>query len=289
MNNQELQIDTQFKDLKNTIVEKIIDLGNDLRQMLSENFGDYTDVDIPNIGITLNNKIFELQHAFEEKGLSFYTSRVNKEGAYYDNMLLSSFVGEAIRTGLYDMCFNPINDLSKFAHQLNTELSTKNKALTASKKENPITAYFSRLWNSLFPSNRNSQENGSDIINELNSHIEQYKESNTKLEKYNLKDNIVDNVVQYIISKEYDPSVVPGLIKENVIPDFEKLGFADLIPKLKEKLIEEYKVLSEKNPIKFYALPDFDKKEEPTSHSLDELHDEAQELISKYSDNDSRE
>ena len=288
MNNQEQQIDTQFKDLKNTIVEKIIDLGNDLTQMLSENFGDYTDVDIPNIGITLNNKILDLQHEFDKNGLSFYTSRVRKEGAYYDNMLLSSFVGEAIRTGLYDMCFNPINDLSKFAHQLNTELSTKNKALTASKKKNPITTYLSRLWNSFFSSNRNSQENGSDIINELNSHIEQYKESNTKLEKYNLKDNIVDNVVQYIISKEYDSSVIPGLIEENVIPDFEKLGFADLIPKLKENLIAAYKVLSEKNPIKFYSLPDFDKKEEPTSHSLDELHDEAQELISKYSD-DSRE
>ncbi len=288
MNNQEQQIDTQFKDLKNTIVEKIIDLGNDLRQMLSENFGDYTDVDIPNIGITLNNKILDLQHEFDKNGLSFYTSRINKEGAYYDNMLLGSFVGEAIRNGLYDMCFNPINDLSEFAHQLNTELSTKNKALTASKKKNPITTYLSRLWNSLFPNNRNSKESVSDFINKLNSHIELFKESNTKLEKYNLKDNIIDSVVQYIVSKEYDSSVVPGLIKENVIPDFEKLGFADLIPKLKEKLIEKYKVLSEKNPIKFYSLPDFDKKEEPTSHSLDELHDEAQELISKYSD-DSRE
>ena len=64
---------------------------------------------------------------------------------------------------------------------------------------------------------------------------------------------------------------LPGLIEENVIPDFEKLGFANLIPELKDKLIEAYKVLSEKNPFKFYQLPDFNKKDEPSSNSLDEL------------------
>ena len=59
--------------------------------------------------------------------------------------------------------------------------------------------FFSKLWNFLFPHNNNNNNSNqkiySDSINELNSHIEQYKETNKKLENFNLKDNIVDSVV----------------------------------------------------------------------------------------------
>ena len=69
--------------------------------------------------------------------------------------------------------------------------------------------FFSKLWNFLFPHNNNNNNSNqkiySDSINELNSHIEQYKETNKKLENFNLKDNIVDSVVNYIVSKEYEP------------------------------------------------------------------------------------
>lgn len=280
MKNEEEIVEKQFKELKNKIVEKLINTGNTLKQDFSETYSDFIDSDIPNIGITLNNKIIELQHEFEKKGLSFYTSRVRKEGAYYDNMVISSFVGDAIRDGLYDMCINSYNDLSDFTKKMHTVLLTKNTELVTTEKKNPIVSFFSKLWNLLFPHNNNKNNNNnnnnnqkiySDSINELNSHIEQYKETSKKLENYNLKDNIVDSVVNYIVSKEYDPMNLPGLIEENVIPDFEKLGFANLIPELKDKLIEAYKVLSEKNPLKFYQLPDFNKKDEPSSNSLDEL------------------
>lgn len=271
MNNEEEIVEKQFKELKNKIVEKLINTGNTLKQDFSETYSDFIDSDITNIGITLNNKIIELQHEFEKKGLSFYTSRVRKEGAYYDNMVISSFVGEAIRDSLYDMCINSYNDLSDFTKKMHTVLSNMNKELIAIEKKNPIVSFFSKLWNYLVPHHNNPQKIHSSSIDELSSHIEQFKESNDKLENYNLKDNIVDSVVNYIVSKEYDPINLPGIIEENVIPDFEKLGFANLIPELKDKLIEAYKVLSEKNPFIFYQLPDFNKKDEPSSNSLDEL------------------
>ena len=118
---------------------------NTLKQSFPETHSNFIDSDIPNIGITLNNKIVELQHEFEKKGLSFYTTRIRKEGAYYDNMLFSSFVGEAIRDGLYDMCINSLTDLSICTQKIHTVLLTKHTELITTEKKNPIVGLFFKI------------------------------------------------------------------------------------------------------------------------------------------------
>lgn len=281
MNKEEELIDSKFKELKNKLIQELITQNQTLIHQLSENYGSFMNTNIPNLGISFNNKIVELQHEFEKKGVSFYVSHSRKEGALYDNLACSSFIGEAIRDSLYDICINAYNDIFFHINEIESALSNQNSELISLEVKKPIFSFFSKIWNHLFPSKKNNYQINSDILDKLSSIIVQFKESDNKIKEYNLDDNIVDSIVSYIVSKKYDPQWVPGIVEESVIPDFEKLGYTDLIPELQEKIITAYKRLLNEHPFKFYKLPDFNQKDEPANNSLDELIKEKEHLFSE--------
>ena len=54
------------------------------------------DIDMPNIGVTLNNKINEISHEFEDAGISMF-AMPNEENEFVG----SNFVGDAILDDLF--------------------------------------------------------------------------------------------------------------------------------------------------------------------------------------------
>lgn len=190
------------------------------------------EFEIPNIGITTNNKIVELLHEFRESEISLFASEIEKTKS-----VSSSFIGDSI----FNDVFNELDIGAKTIKQYNNSMEEIiiKKVKDNVKKEKKT--FKNRLINK---KNKNNKVIEISVTkNELNEILElynQYKDINDKIWNYNLKDNIIDSLVKNFRTNSYRPSVVPALV-ENIVPELKKLGLEDLVPELKQELINEYK------------------------------------------------
>ena len=197
------------------------------------------DRELPNICITANNKIVQLAHEFEEVGLSLYARKSDK----YKVSVYGSFIGESIILDLISKLADSSAILKEYS-ELSFKLSkqrTEKIANYANKKFKNVRRLFSKK-------NQLDLSLSDDDYNKLYALIQKYEDLNSEIYNYNLKDNIVRALVENIAGPDkyghkhhYDKTIVPGLLDEEVIPFMKQLGLGGLLPKLHEKLKEEYK------------------------------------------------
>lgn len=131
----------------------------------------------------------------------------------------------------------------------------------------------------------------------LDSSLQEYKDIDSDIWKYNLEDNIVQALVKEIagsqkfgdfdIPHKHHAFNVPGLLEESVIPDLKRLGLEHLVPQLQEALIEEYKkdlpdseIYQVKDEDMHLYVPDFTRKSERKEEvDLEELSRQAKSVI----------
>ena len=80
-----------------------------------------SQIDIPNLGITANNKIIELSNEFNDKGVSMFCSVLDDY-----NCVTSSFIGDSIMFDLIDKLDEANKKLIVLAKKVN-EISYKKK------------------------------------------------------------------------------------------------------------------------------------------------------------------
>ena len=236
--------------------------------------------DIPNVGITINNKLVELSHVFEDSGISMFYSLSDD----YD-LVSSSFIGDAVINDLVDKLTTANESLLKYSRKIKDISDNRSNKLSKIEKAGPIKKTFlilKEMFSSkkLFDLKLTEEEKS-----ELDSYLIKYDEDNNEILNYNLEDNILKVLVKEIsgesefegekIPHKYSAGVVPGVLEESVIPDLKKLGLEELIPVLKKELTEVYK--KDVPDSKFYQVkdknmhlyvPDFTKKTESINNSV---------------------
>lgn len=194
---------------------------------------------LPNMGITLHNKLIELSHIFQDAGLSLYSSKVEDYGPLNLNFVTSSFIGEAIIFNMIDKVEEGTATLVDYTSSLE-EMSRKKREEFQSLRERPLKRFLWYLKNfQLSPKEINSSYTKEEIQT-LNSHLSKYAEADNQLWTYNIRDNIIPSLVGYIKQKGYSKEAVPGLLQECIVSDLQKLGLADLLPQLEEQLAKSF-------------------------------------------------
>lgn len=287
------------KKYKDTIFSKIDEVISKQYEAISQtttnarNLGQ-SQVSIPKVSITLNNKLVELSHIFSKAGISIFS----KELEDYD-IVSSSFLGDAIIHDLIDKLAESTDKLEEYDKTIGDISKQRNERLLALQNVNPIRKIFSRIreiFVTVQPVNLSLTE---EEQGRLDSSLQEYNDINSEIWKYNLEDNLVQSLVKEIVSPQkfgefdiphrYSASVVPRLLEESVIPDLEKLGLEHLVPKLQETLVEEYKkdlpdseIYQVKDENMYLYVPDFSQKPEEPHEVTEELQDtlqQAQESI----------
>ena len=202
---------------------------------------------LPNLGITLNNKLIELQKEFEKAGLSMFVEE--REGYPTD-----SFLGDAIIADLLDYMEQAIHNLDEYTYSLQ-------HSFEENMKQNSIWEKI-KSW---FQPHKQTQP----LLTAGKTNLQTYQKIDEKLWNYNLRENIVSSVAMQIKKKKYNAYYVPSIVKEFVIPDLQKLGLDDLIPDLEEKIVEEYKkdlpdpeIYAMSKEDMYLFVPDFSRKDE---------------------------
>lgn len=193
------------------------------------------DTDIPNIGITFNNKLNELSKIFIKSGISMF-AETNEEYKFVG----PNFVGKAIIEDMISQVLKGTQSLSKYTTSIGKATKNRKEKVKTLKESGPIKKLFLEIRSFFVPTTVSDLTSYSEEERkEVNLHLSEYKEVDENLWKYNLRNNVVQSIVKFINDKQYDDFVIPGLLKESVIPTLQKLGLEDLIPQLQKELIKK--------------------------------------------------
>ena len=236
----------EFEDkYKKVLFEQVGKVCSKQTELLTqiEKMGEFIDLesDLPNIGITLNNKIIELQHQFEKAGVSIYSQKIEDYGLFKINAVTPSFIGQAIIYDLIEDASMGIQKLGDYNKKMEELTKKRMKKVQSLEKTTPIKRFFARIKSFFIPVKQESFEYTKEETDEVNSHLLEFKEIDNQLWQYNLRDNVISSIVKHIRNQKYSADVIPGLVEDCVYPDLQKLGLGDLIPQLQQALIEKYK------------------------------------------------
>lgn len=208
-------------------------------QILKENAE--LDVDIPNVAVTLNNKVIELVHAYEKSGLTFFTVYSDK----YD-LVYSRFTSDALIRDLLKKAEEIILLLSDYTSNHIDITRKKNNQFEEYESLNPLKKLFLKIKSRFTGEKLVDLSLTTEEEQLLKSSLQKHSDMIDELFEYKLEDNIVPALVRRISAPSqsnqpmYSASVVPDLLQESVIPDLEKLGLSHLIPQLKTSLEQQY-------------------------------------------------
>ena len=221
-------------------IYKIVSLqDNNIRkiEILKKKIGIKTRV--PNIGITVNNKIVEISRIFKLAGISIYTE-INEKGSQN-----KSFCGRAIIEDIISQTSESIDLIIEFYNTLIDILKQKrNKwyGLDQIKTVWRVIKNQGKLNNILSITTFSKDE-----IEKIEANLIEFAKMDDKIWNYNLKDNFIQSILIFI-NQNRDEYEIPVVLEESIIPTMQKLGLEELIPELKEQLSQEQETNPKQQP-----------------------------------------
>lgn len=129
-------------------------------------------------------------------------------------------------------------------------------------------------------SNISQREIREGAIRVAQSKLSQYEELGEKIEDYNLRDNIIDTITNFLCPYKGLIQLgrsVPNLVDSDIAPTLNRLGLGDLIPELKQRLVERNEeeshgsMIAPEASIPYYReRVNADRKENMSENSTDE-------------------
>lgn len=253
-------------DLEKVIYDKLTEVRNSLLNLIND-IKDINEkmnknqLDIPNTATTASNKLTELRHIIQNKGLSFYYTSAGNDGK--NNI---SYLADAITLDLIDKLNKSYKKLKEYVEEQGKIYKKKESIINNYKTANVFKKFFIR----------NTKPETLDInIDEkeekvLKEKLEEYKKIDQEIFEYDIEKNIVDALVKYIIENNYSASDVPLIIDTCISPQLEEWNLTHLVPELKEKLVVAYKEQSNQMNISEEHMnlfvPDFSNSKDETSN-----------------------
>lgn len=215
------------------------------------------DTSIPNIGITLNNKLVELYQEYKEKGIQVFDIDHEMDDLPGIRILptitftyLINITSEVSQTELEGF-------LNKYK-ELETKKTEKINGIEKSKISF-IRRFSEKIWEfraRLNPDVIYELYYSEEEVEELRDYIEFYKEFDNNLNDYNLYENISDSIIKFFEVSGYTQEQIEDLLENNIEPDLEKLGLKHQMKYIRERLKENI----QEEHLKSWELTDSEKR-----------------------------
>ena len=225
----EEEIEKMYKEELFPAFQKIIEKINIVKQKMEEIINVINlKMEIPNVAITVNNKLIELQNQFYESGVSIYTERdVDQDGQEFVG---TSLVGEVIRKDLIRKLNEGSQILSECNKKISEMLEKKLRNLPENVESNPFKRFFMKIKRTLNIKKEDSSRVFSIEDEEcIKSYLERYQQLNNEVYNYNLRDNLAESLITYLKENKIE------LLDERVKNQLEKLGLRDQLLHIQEE------------------------------------------------------
>lgn len=249
-------------NLRESIAEALMKaekVNSSINEQISSYGFELLDEKLPDLGVTLNNKLVEIYQQFKESKVKVFQSQdKNKKFVIglVPMLVINSLIERAVDAyrngmGLYLQEAEGLQEQK----EKNKEKSFITVLITAIR-----TVFNEELAKKFYFDEAE--------VEDLRTKLEDYKKATEDIYNYDFKTDIIDIIAEGLASQNLSLEVIEDILNSDVVDTLEKLGLSDQMPVLRQKINQIIK--SQNDSKKTWELSDEEKERANDYDSRDE-------------------
>lgn len=253
-------------NLRESIAEALMKaekVNSSINEQISSYGFELLDEKLPDLGVTLNNKLVEIYQQFKESKVKVFQSQ-DKNKKFVIGLVPMLVINSLIERAL-DVYRNGMGLYLQDAEGLQ-EQKEKNKEKI--KEKSFITVLITAIRTVFNEELAKKFYFDEAEVEDLRTKLEDYKKATEDIYNYDFKTDIIDIIAEGLASKNLSLEVIEDILNSDVVDTLEKLGLSDQMPVLRQKINQIIK--SQNDSKKTWELSDEEKERANDYDSRDE-------------------
>lgn len=253
-------------NLRESIAEALMKaekVNSSINEQISSYGFELLDEKLPDLGVTLNNKLVEIYQQFKESKVKVFQSQdKNKKFVIglVPMLVINSLIERAVdayrnEMGLYLQEAEGLQEQKEKNKEKIEEKSFITVLITAIR-----TVFNEELAKKFYFDEAE--------VEDLRTKLEDYKKATEDIYNYDFKTDIIDIIAEGLASQNLSLEVIEDILNSDVVDTLEKLGLSDQMPVLRQKINQIIK--SQNDSKKTWELSDEEKERANDYDSRDE-------------------
>lgn len=253
-------------NLRESIAEALMKaekVNSSINEQISSYGFELLDEKLPDLGVTLNNKLVEIYQQFKESKVKVFQSQ-DKNKKFVIGLVPMLVINSLIERAL-DVYRNEMGLYLQDAEGLQ-EQKEKNKEKI--KEKSFITVLITAIRTVFNEELAKKFYFDEAEVEDLRTKLEDYKKATEDIYNYDFKTDIIDIIAEGLASQNLSLEVIEDILNSDVVDTLEKLGLSDQMPVLRQKINQIIK--SQNDSKKTWELSDEEKERANDYDSRDE-------------------
>ena len=253
-------------NLRESIAEALMkaeNVNSSINEQISSYGFELLDEKLPDLGVTLNNKLVEIYQQFKESKVKVFQSQ-DKNKKFVIGLVPMLVINSLIERAV-DAYRNGMGLYLQEAEELQ-EQKEKNKEKI--KEKSFITVLITAIRTVFNEELAKKFYFDEAEVEDLRTKLEDYKKATEDIYNYDFKTDIIDIIAEGLASQNLSLEVIEDILNSDVVDALEKLGLSDQMPVLRQKINQIIK--SQNDSKKTWELSDEEKERANDYDSRDE-------------------
>ena len=253
-------------NLRESIAEALMKaekVNSSINEQISSYGFELLDEKLPDLGVTLNNKLVEIYQQFKESKVKVFQSQdKNKKFVIglVPMLVINSLIERAVDTYR--------NEMGLYLQEAEGLQEQKEKNKEKIKEKSFITVLIIAIRTVFNEELAKKFYFDEAEVEDLRTKLEDYKKATEDIYNYDFKTDIIDIIAEGLASQNLSLEVIEDILNSDVVDTLEKLGLSDQMPVLRQKINQIIK--SQNDSKKTWELSDEEKERANDYDSRDE-------------------
>lgn len=253
-------------NLRESIAEALMKaekVNSSINEQISSYGFELLDEKLPDLGVTLNNKLVEIYQQFKESKVKVFQSQdKNKKFVIglVPMLVINSLIERAVDAYR--------NEMGLYLQEAEGLQEQKEKNKEKIKEKSFITVLIIAIRTVFNEELAKKFYFDEAEVEDLRTKLEDYKKATEDIYNYDFKTDIIDIIAEGLASQNLSLEVIEDILNSDVVDTLEKLGLSDQVPVLRQKINQIIK--SQNDSKKTWELSDEEKERANDYDSRDE-------------------
>ena len=253
-------------NLRESIAEALMKaekVNSSINEQISSYGFELLDEKLPDLGVTLNNKLVEIYQQFKESKVKVFQSQdKNKKFVIglVPMLVINSLIERAVDAYR--------NEMGLYLQEAEGLQEQKEKNKEKIKEKSFITVLIIEIRTVFNEELAKKFYSDEAEVEDLRTKLEDYKKATEDIYNYDFKTDIIDIIAEGLASQNLSLEVIEDILNSDVVDTLEKLGLSDQMPVLRQKINQIIK--SQNDSKKTWELSDEEKERANDYDSRDE-------------------
>lgn len=253
-------------NLRESIAEALMKaekVNSSINEQISSYGFELLDEKLPDLGVTLNNKLVEIYQQFKESKVKVFQSQdKNKKFVIglVPMLVINSLIERAVDAYR--------NEMGLYLQEAEGLQEQKEKNKEKIKEKSFITVLITAIRTVFNEELAKKFYFDEAEVEDLRTKLEDYKKATEDIYNYDFKTDIIDIIAEGLAIQNLSLEVIEDILNSDVVDTLEKLGLSDQMPVLRQKINQIIK--SQNDSKKTWELSDEEKERANDYDSRDE-------------------